>query len=288
MADNIPVHYATEFSTNWIHRTQQMSARFDAFVDNENFNGERKRYDRIQKQTSRLRTERKATTPATDPTLDSRWCYRQTFDLANVLAEEDARNLAPLVLPTSDYVKGHSMAYNRDKDSIVYLAALADAMTGEAGTTPVALPAGQKIAASATGLTLTKLLSAVEILNGADLTDEANSRILVVSPQQMTNLLNTTEIKNADYNTVKALAAGNVDTFMGFKFVISNLLTKVSTTRSCVAWCKGAMKRVTGGMRTTIDRLPQVSNATQIYSSWDLSAVRVYDEGVVQIDCTET
>jgi hypothetical protein len=288
MADTIPAHYTTEFSTNWIQRAQQMKARFDAFVTEENFSGERKRYDRLYKQESHERTERKAQTPVTDPSNDSRWIYRRTFDLANTLAEEDARNLAPLTLPDSKYVESHAFAYHRDCDRIVIGAAVNSALTGELGTTPTVLPAGQQIAAGGTGLTLAKLLAAVEILNGADLTDEANSRVIAVSPQQMTNLLNTTEVKSADYNTVKALASGNVDTFMGFKFIVSTLLTKVSTTRTCVAWCKGAIQRVKGGMRTSIDRLPEKSNATQIFSSWDLAAVRIYDEGVVQIDATET
>ncbi len=287
MSDPIPLHYATEFSSNWIHRAQQMQARFDAFVEDVSFNGERKRFDRLQKQTSTQRTTRKAPTPVQDVSTDSRWCYRATYDLPNMLAEEDARNLAPLVLPDSDYVKSHSAAYHRDCDKVAYLAAIGDVMTGEAGATASALPAGQKIAAGGTGLTLTKLIQAVEILNGADLEDDA-LRILVVAPQQLTNLFNTTEVKSADYNTVKALAQGVIDTFMGFKFIKSNQLTKVSTTRSCAAWVKGSIKRCKGAMRTSIDRIPTLSNATQIYSSWDLSAARVYDEGVVQIDCTES
>lgn len=286
MPDVIPSHYATEFSSNWIHRSQQMAGRFDAFVEDISFSGERKRFDRLQKQSSQLRTERKAPTPISDTASDSRWCYRATYDLANTLAEEDAKNLAPLVLPDSDYVKSHSFAFHRDCDVVAYNAAIGNVMTGEAGATASALPAGQIIAAGGSGLTLAKLLSAVEIMNGADLED-GSMRILVCAPQQITNLLNTTEVKSADYNTVRALADGKVDTFMGFKFMISNLLTKVSTTRTCVAWMKGAIKRCKGGMRTSIDRLPTLSNATQIFSSWDISAARVYDEGVVKIDCTE-
>ncbi len=287
MADTIPSHYTTEFSTNWIHRAQQTLARFDAYVVDEQFEGERKRYDRLFKQTSRLRTERKAPTPVAEAATDSRWCYRQTYDLTNVLAEEDARNLGRLILPTSEYVQSHSYAYHRDCDAVAYAAALGNAVTGELGTSTSALPSGQKIAHGATGLTLPKLRQAVEILNGADLQDQME-RILVVSPKQMSALLAEQTVTSADYNNVKALVDGRVDTFMGFKFVVSNLLTLSGSTRSCVAWCKGSIKRVKGAMRTTIDRLPGTSNATQIFSSWDLSAVRVYDEGVVQIDCQES
>ena len=286
MADPIPLHYATEFHTNWMHRVQQSKSKFDAFVDSISFSGERKRFDRLQKMTSQKRTSRKAATPITDASTDSVWCYRETYDLANKIAEEDARNLAPLVLPNSDYVMAHTKAYNRDKDVVAYKAAIGNVMTGEAGTTPSALPSGQKIAHGSTGLTIAKLLNVVEILNGADL-DEEMQRIIVVGPKQITTLLNTTEIKSADYNSVKALANGQIDTFMGFKFVMSNLLDVASGVRSCVAWCKGAIKRVDGGTRTMIDRLPQESQATQIHSFWDLSACRMYDEGVVQIDCQE-
>lgn len=287
MADPIPSHYATEFSTNWMHRAQQMQARFDSWVEDISFSGERKRFDRLQKQTSTKRTSRKAPTPNVDVSTDSRWCYRETYDLSNTLAEEDARNLAPLVLPTSDYVKSHTAEYHRKCDLVAYLAALGSVMTGEAGATPSSLPAGQQIAAGGTGLTIAKLRTALEILNGADL-EEGGSRILTVAPQQITNLLATTEVTSSDYNTVKALAEGKIDTFMGFKFVLSNQLTKVSTTRSLAAWVKGAIKRCKGDMRTSIDRLPAQSNATQIFSSWDISACRVYDEGVVQIDVIES
>lgn len=279
-------HYATEYSTNWISRVQQRRARFDAFVLDESFSGERKRFDRVDKSTAQERTSRKAATPVSDLSTDSRWVHRRTFDLAHVLAEEDARNLAPLVLPNSNIIENHTMAYHRTADQIALRAVNGDVITGEAGTTVTALGSGQKIASGATGLTLAKLLNIVEIFNGADL-DEEMGRVIAVGPKQITTLLNTTEIKSADYNTVKALAQGQIDTFMGFKFIVSNLLETSGSDRLCLAWCKGAIKRVKGSMRTTIDRLPERTNATQILSMFDMSAVRVYDEGVVQVSCAE-
>jgi hypothetical protein len=287
MADLTTEHYATEYSANWESRVQQMNAKLDSFVVDINFSGERKRFDRINKMTAQERTSRKAPTPVTDADTDSRWCHRRTFDLANVLAEEDSRNLAPLVLPTSEYVKQHAYSYHRTADQVALRAAIGNVITGEDGTTETALGSGQLIAASATGLTIAKLLNVLEILNGHDIVDEPNSRVLVVGPKQITTMLNTTEVKSADYNTVKALAQGQIDTFMGFKWIISNLLETSGSDRYCIAWVKGAIKRVKGGLRTTIDRLPQQSNATQILSMFDMSATRVYDEGVVRIACAE-
>jgi hypothetical protein len=284
---DISDHFTTEFSSNWIHRVQQMSARLDAFVEDEMFDGERKRYDRLSAQTSREKTERIAPTNPIEVGSDSRWAFRRTFDIPNILDEDDAKNLGQLVLPTSDYVKSHAMAYHRDCDRIAWSAALDDCITGKLGTTATALGSGQKIVHGSVGLTLTKLLTANEILEGADLEDGA-VRVMVVSPQQLTNLLNTTEIKNADYNTVKALATGQIDTFMGFKFIKSNYLRKASTTRTCVAWVKGAIKRTKGAMTSKISTRDDLSGATQIRSVWHLGATRVYDEGVVSIECTES
>lgn len=286
MADTIPQHYSTEFSTNWIHRVQQTKCRLDGFIEKENFLGERKRYDRIGAQTSRKRTERKGPTNITDPSLDFRWAYRNTYDLGNLLDKDDAKNLGSLVLPTSDYVKSHANACNRDCDDVAWQAALGSAMTGELGATAAVLPAGQQIAAGGTGLTIAKLIEANRLLEDADLED-GSPRVMVVTAKQMADLLGTTQVTSADYNAVKALVAGNIDTFMGFKFVKIKRLTKVSTTRSCVAWVKGAIRVTEGARMSDISIRKDLSMATQIYSSWDYGAVRVYDEGVVQIDCTE-
>lgn len=286
MADTIPQHYTTEFSTNWMHRVQQTKGRLDAFVVEETIMGERKRYDRIGAQVSKRRTERKGPTNITDPTLDFRWAYNASYDLGNLLDAKDAKNLGQLVLPTSEFVVSHTNAYHRDADDVAWSAALSDAMTGELGATAVALPAAQKIAAGGTGLTLAKLIAANQILEDADLEDD-QPRVLCVTAAQLTDLLNTTEVKSADYNTVKALVSGQVDTFMGFKFIKIKRLTKVSTTRSLAGWVKGAVRRIKGSMMSDISIRKDLSMSTQIYSAWDLGAVRVYDEGVVQIDVIE-
>lgn len=286
MPDQIPQHFTTEFSTNWEHRAQQTKPRLAEYVTFDDFNGERKRYDRLQKQNSRRRTERNAPTNPVDVSSDSRWAARVSFELPNILDADDAANLGVLVLPTSEYVQSHAFAYNRDCDDISWQAALDDVVYGETGTSTLALPAGQKIAAGGTGLTKAKLFQVREILEGADLDDDAE-RVFVYSPQQMTNLLNTTEATSADYVNVKALAEGHVDKFMGFTFKKNTRLRKASTTRTCVAWVKGAIKVMRGAKMSKIDLRPDLSYATQIYSKWHLGAVRLYDEGVVQVDCTE-
>ncbi len=285
-SDTVPEHFTTQFSTNWIQRIQQTKPRLANFIETDDFMGERKRYDRIGAQSSQERTERKGPTRITDVDMDARWCYRHSFDLGNLLDKDDAKNLGPLVLPTSDYVRGHANAYHRDTDDTAWKAASGVVITGELGTTETIFPAGQAIAAGGTGLTIAKLLAANEILEDADLEDDA-PRVLCVTAKQITNLLNTTQVTSSDYNTVKALAAGQIDTFMGFKFIKIKRLTKVSTTRTLVGWAKGAVKVMRGAMSSDISIRKDLSYSTQIYSEWHLGAVRIHDEAVFTIDCIE-
>lgn len=297
-SDTIPQHFTTEFNTNWEARIQQTTGRLDAFIDFVSFNGERKRFDRMGVATSRERTERKGPTPVANRETDFRWAYRRLMEIPAVLLDkDDADNLGQLVLPTSQYVMDNAKQYHRDIDDLACSTALGAVMTGQLGDTSTAFPTstqwigkGGVVGAStgtAAGLTVAKLITANQIFLASEV-DPDLPRVLVCSAPQITNLLNTTKVTSSDYASVKALAAGQIDTFMGFKFVVNNRLALASNIRSCAAWVKGAVKIVKGSMQTTIDRRPDLSNATQIYSTYNLGGTRVHDETVVQIDCDES
>lgn len=286
-SDVIPLHYTTEFSKNWESRVQQTKSRLDPWIETISFTGERKRFDRVDKSTSQRRVERKAPTPVSNATSDSRWAFRESFEIpAKLLDVDDAMNLGNLTLPNSQYVMDNTSAYNRDIDDLACSIAIRPVFTGQNGTDSFSLPTSQAIAHGGTGLTLDKLIQASEIMLAAEV-DPETPRVLVISVQQMTNLLKTTEIKNADYNTIRALVAGTVKSFMGFEFVVNNRLPKSGTTRTCVAWTRGSVKMIRGTMHTMIDKRPDLSYATQIYSQYNLGGTRVHDEGVVKIECTE-
>lgn len=288
MADPIPSHYGTEFTDNWIARIAQKESKLSPFLSGqiEDFDGERKRYDRINKQSSRRRTERKGATPTGNLDTDSRWCYRVSDEIpAIILDRDDEKNLGNLVLPTSRIVQNAADCYNRDFDKLVVDTALGSVMTGEAGTTSTSFGAGQQIAHGSVGLTLAKLRAAKLLLRNADVPE--NDTILVVDPEQMDDLLGVTEVTNSDYNALKALVEGKVEYFMGFRIVWFNNLPISGSTRSCVAFQPSALQFTRGMRETTIDRRPDLSNAVQIYSYWRYGGTRLHDEAVVEIQCTE-
>jgi len=291
--DTLYQHYTTQFSTNWIHLLGQMKSRLDQWIEFDDFTGERKRYDRIGKVTAQVITDRKGATRIQDIDMDLRWAIRQAVDVANTYAEDDALNLGSLVLPTSPTLMEHTRAYNRDMDSVAIQGALGNVITGQLGTTPTALPGTQTIVHGGTGLTLAKLIQAREILDEADVDDNPGDRVLCVTPKQISTLLNTTEVKSADYNTIRALAKGEVDSFCGFKFVTfgsgtNSLVPKASTTRSCVGWIKGSVKVMRGAKKVHMDLLPSKQHTLQLRSVWHRGTTRLHDEGIVVIECTES
>ena len=107
----------------------------------------------------------------------------------------------------------------RLKDKVLYDALLGDAQTGKNGGTTTSFDtSNQQVAVAASGLTLAKLKSTREILVGNEI-EPGTEMFIAVTEKQMTDLLDTTEIASSDYNTVKALVRGEVNTFMGFRFI---------------------------------------------------------------------
>jgi hypothetical protein len=66
------------------------------------------------------------------------------------------------------------------------------------------LPSGQKIAHGSAGLTIAKLISAKKIMDQNSV-DPSIERYIVVSPEQIEDLLNTTSVTSADFNSVNTL-----------------------------------------------------------------------------------
>jgi len=205
------------------------------------------------------------------------------YHWADLIDNEDKVRM--LVTPESHYARSGANSMARAIDDLIIAAATGNAVDGDGSN--VALPSGQKIAHGSAGLTLAKLIATKEILDGND-TDPDEMRYMVLGSKQVSNLLNTTEVKSADYNSIKALVQGDIDTFMGFKFLRSERLALASTTRTCFAFTKSAMGLGIGSdVKTQIDVRPDKSYAHQVYLSFVAGATRIQDECVVQVDCTE-
>lgn len=284
--------FVNQYSTNFYTLGQQMTARLEGAVETiSGIVGQSKSVERVGAAEAYDITSRHADTKYVEVPHSRRWIDLADKGWAELVDEMDEIKL--LADPKSKYPRLAVAALNRAKDGVIYAAGRGTARTGTGTQT---LPAGQKIAEGGTGLTLAKLLSTKEILDSTEVDAEqmdptgqgAPDRFIVCAAKGLTNLYGTTEIKSVDYNTVKALAEGKVDTFLGFKFIRSERLFKTGTTRFALAWSKMCINLGIGkDIVTSLDRLPGKNQSVQVYARMSLGAVRVEDEGVVEIGCFE-
>jgi len=227
---------------------------------------------------------RHSDTPNIEPDHGRRRSTATPYVWATLLDRKDAARL--LIDPKGPYQQVAKNAMNRRKDRVILAALGGNAFGGKTGATTIALPAAQKVAAGGVGLTIAKLLAAKQLLDEAEASQEG--RYYVGPAEDLIDLLGTTEVTNADYNTVRALVSGNVDTFLGFKFIFTELvyLENASTTAAwfSYAYCKGAVGY--GNIEDITVRLTERSDknyAWQPYVSMDMGATRVEDVMVVEV-----
>lgn len=285
-----------QYGGNFRILSQQKQSRLLPFCQLEgNIVGASKSVERLGKAEAIRIDSRHSDTKFVEVPHSRRWLDVEDWTWAELVDELDKKKM--LADPTSPYAGLAVDALNRRKDAIIYAAARGTARTG---TGTQALPSGQKIVHGSANLTLAKLLTAKEILDAAEVDDDASmsatgqsnteqaTRVIVVNAKMLTSLYGTTEIKSVDYNSVKALAQGQIDTFLGFKFIRYEGLYKdgTATTGYATCWARSCMALGVGAdVQTDISIRNDKNNAAQVYARMSLGAVRLEDEGVVEIAC---
>ncbi len=283
-------HHAVELNL------QQRGSKLEKTVRCEVQNVERYYYDKIGPTEAVDVISRHADTPLVETRFDRRAVTLISADWGDLVDRAD--QIKMLNDPTSSYAINAAYALGRKKDQRILWAALGKAQSGKKGEKTIDFDPNQRIAANYqettattnTGLTIDKLRMAREMLDDADV-DDMEEQFVVLSAKQMSNLLRTTEITSSDYNTVRALVNGSVDSFLGFKFirVSSTLLPKKDDIRSVLIWAKsGILMATSGDITTTISTRNDKRGATQVYASLDVGATRLDERKVIEVLCDET
>ena len=286
MSSQITTAFVNQYSSNIQMLSQQMGSLLRGAVDVESVNGEKSFFDQVGSAAAVLRTTRHADTPLIDTPHSRRMVTMSDYEYADLIDDQDKVRL--LVDPTSTYARAAASAMGRAMDDVIIAAAIGTAKTGKDGSTSTALPSTQKVAHGSASLTIAKLLSAKEILDEGSV-DPSIPRYIVCAPKQITSLLGTTQVTSSDFNTVKALAQGQMDTFSGFKFIVSNRLTTDSDgNRAVIAFAGDGIKLAVGKEPTArIDERSDKSYATQVYYCQTVGSTRMEEAKVVEIACTE-
>ena len=290
MSTQITTAFVEQYSSNVTMLAQQMGSKLRPAVDVETIRGKNGFFDQIGATAAVARTTRHGSTPQVDTPHSRRRVTLADYEWADLI--DDLDKVRMLIDPTSAYAKAAAAAMGRSMDDVIISALGGSADTGVAGGTAVALPSSQKTSTAnqTDGLTVAKLLSAKFILDNNDI-DPSMKRYLVCGPKQIQDLLNTTEVKSSDFNTVKALAQGDINSFMGFNFIMSTRLNFDATNtddRLCFAFTEDAVKLAIGSdVKARIDERNDKSYATQVYYSMAIGATRMEEAKVVQIPCDE-
>ena len=286
MSTQITTAFVNQFSANVQMLSQQMGSLLRNAVDTESVNGEKAFFDQVGQAAAVLRTSRHQDTPLVDTPHTRRMVTMSDYEYADLIDDSDKVRL--LVDPTSTYSRAAAAAMGRAMDDVIITAALGTSQTGKDGSTSTTLPAGQKIAHGSAGLTIAKLVSAKELLDAASV-DPSIPRHIVVSPKQITDLLNNTTVTSSDFNTVKALAQGEISSFVGFNFIVSNRLnTDSNSDRQVIAFAQDGIKLAVGKEPAArIDERADKSYSTQVYYCQTIGATRMEEEKVVEIACNE-
>jgi hypothetical protein len=287
MSFEITTAFVKQYSANVQFLCQQKGSRLRAAVRVEPQNAEHEFFDQIGATSARKRTTRHADTPLISTPHSRRRVTAIFYDWADLIDKAD--KVQTLIDPTNPYAQNAAWAMGRAMDDEIIAAANGTAYTGVDGSTSVALPTAQKVAAATSGLTLAKLLSAKEILDAAE-TDPDEPRFVACAAKQITTLLNTSEVKSADYNTIKALVKGEIDTFLGFKFIRTQRLGLVTTaTRAVLAWAQSGLLLTIG--QEPIGKISERDDknySTQVYYGMGIGATRMEEAKVVEIACVES
>tara|TARA_R110002096_G_scaffold114932_1_gene249072 strand:+ start:207 stop:1082 length:876 start_codon:yes stop_codon:yes gene_type:complete len=290
MSIQITTSFVEQYSSNVSMLSQQMGSKLRGSVDVETINGKNAFFDQVGVTAAQIRTSRHGDTPQIDTPHSRRRLSLADYEWADLV--DDVDKVRMLIDPTSSYAKAAASAMNRSIDDVIITAMNASASTGVAGGTSTALPSTQKTATSdqSDGLTIAKLLSAKKIMDDNDV-DPSLKRFIVCGPQQISDLLGTTSVTSADFNTVRALSTGEVNSFLGFEFIMSTRLNKDATNttdRLVFAYTEDAIKLGMGkDISAKISERADKSYSTQVYYCMSLGAVRMEEKKVVQIPCHE-
>lgn len=277
MSNQITTAMVEQYKSNVLMLAQQKGSKLRGTVRSEMVTGKNAYFERIGAVDMVDATSRHDDTPQIDTPHSRRRVSLTTSRFADLI--DNADKVRTLIDPTSPYAMNAAWAAGRKMDAVIVAALAGNAYAGVAGATTVALPSAQKVAAASAGLTIAKLRSAREILLAADV-DLDMGATCIINPAGLTDLLSATEITSSDYNTVKALVQGQVDTFLGFKFVVSTQVTALK------AYCYAKNAAVLAVGSEPVVRISERADknySTQVFVEMDIGATRVEDEGVVEI-----
>lgn len=277
---------------------------------NEEFTGKAEFFDRLGLALAQDKTGRNSDTPNLDIAHSRRMVTTITREWGTLVDRKD--KVQNIHNPEGEYSVAAQNALGRKMDDVIIAGAFGYASTGEDGSSSTALGNAQKVTAVASSAlayaNVQMLRKAKRIMDAAEV---VGPRYIAHAADFLEELLAQTEVTSADYNTVKALVQGEVDTFLGFKFIHTERIDSVlattydtatykfdtttglysasgtalgGTEKTALAFCgDGLILGKNPNMIARVSERDDKSFAMQVYASIDCGAVRMEEAKVVQL-----
>lgn len=331
MATQITTAFVKQYEANVRLLIQQMGSRLrDKVVLSSGKRGEEVYMDSIGSTKAQRVTNRYADSPLILTPHTRRRVSPIDFDWGELVDNPD--KLRMIIDPTSMYAQNAALAMGREIDDLIIDAAFGDVQktivdgSSATGAASFATDGGATVArdywndlagiaeqfhgnaytkpTSVTGLTIDKLVSARTTLaqNEADDYDmggPGGNLFCVCSAQQLEKLLIDPRVQSSDYNTIRSLVAGDVNSFLGFTFL------RTEQTRTSAASGTAGDRLDSNGdeevlcfhraglglcmwadTTTRIEERADKRFSNYIYMSMTMGAVRLEGKRVVKILCS--
>ncbi|MFU7503071.1 MAG: phage capsid protein [Candidatus Tisiphia sp.] len=257
-------------------------------------------------------------------TISRRFLTASVYHWNATMDRNDKLNL--LTDPTSHFSKMAGWAMGRQQDRVIISAFASPVRAGRTGNNVInfdvannVVPVGLRVTdinlslnaqaaiaanrgiinSKRAGLTVDKLIKAHHILKKRSF-GMYDKLYLLCSSNQISDLLCDPQITNYDYNNVRALVSGEVNSFLGFTFITSEMLGGIFDNtgnvhrlkyaiKDCYDFNEGAIRFniVNGSSKKGIEELVQYHYAKVLYYSEAFGASRDNEQAVVVIKCLE-
>ena len=181
----------------------------------------------------------------------------------------------------AELVKVVSGAIGRRQDQLIL-----DALVASSTSNTVA----KSIGGASTNLNLDKLLEAKKLLDAKNV--PMDNRHIFIHANNLSGLLGETKVTSSDFNSIKALVNGELNTFLGFNFhTIGDRdeggLPITTGDRKVYAFHRDAIGMAEGiAPKTEINYIPEKTSFL-VSSMFSAGAVAIDAEGIVEITCDE-
>jgi hypothetical protein len=311
MDSQIEVWRSQQFAANVLHLSQQEGSVIERYCRKETFVGKTEYFDRLGQATAEDKVGRNVDTPNLNIAHTRRALTTITRHWGTLVDKKD--QLQNLHSPVNEYAKAAAMGLGRKRDQVQIEAAFGTAYGGESGTDAVILPNIQKVTAvSASAIAVPNAQFIRKAKRTLDAAKVKGQRHIFHAADFLEGMLAATEVSSSDYNTVKALAMGELNSWCGFEFHLceeiygyeasdfdgstykfntgtgvydaaGTALVGTEKVALCVAGSSLICGENTGGRVFRISERNDKSHSDQIYTAQDMGGLRIEDEAILQL-----